>query len=63
MYVFFFFFFLIIMLYPRDGYCLCGLRKYKYKLSALIGFVNILFIVTTITKRSKEIIENIKLKS
>ena len=33
------------------------------QLSALIGFVNILFIVSTITKRSKEIIENIKLKS
>ena len=25
------FFFLIIILYPRDGYCLCGLIKYKYK--------------------------------
>ena len=25
------FFFGIIILYPRDGYCLCGLIKYKYK--------------------------------
>ena len=33
------------------------------QLSALIGFVNIFFIVNTITKRSKEIIENIKLKA
>ena len=29
--MFFFCFFLIIILYPRNGYCLCGLIKYKYK--------------------------------
>ena len=30
-FVFVFVFFGIIILYPRDGYCLCGLIKYKYK--------------------------------
>ena len=40
-----------------------GSLWFNKQLSALIGFVNILFIVSTITKRNKEIIENIKLKS
>ena len=48
MYVFFFFG--IIILYPCDGYCLCGLIKYKYKYYK--GFENISYFCRKIVNQT-----------